>query len=186
MFFGSLVDLERRLFDRFHLVGRDGLDKCRRVPAPLLSRRNIRIGGDHRARFEDDVRFDDGALQDGALFSNHHQIIDPAGFQHAAGADGHVVANVRDGRESRGKGRVLFQSGHDGALSDARCEPDCDGVGGIGTDYGAVPDTGLIPIRDFTNHRCGGRDEGIVCDKGGLAEERHLWTVPRNNLFKSK
>lgn len=165
MLFGSLMGLQRNLFDFFRLVCRHVRNEFGRIPSPLLSRRNIRVGWYHRSRLEHDVRLDDGALQNGALFTDHHQIIDPAGFQDAAPTDGDVVANVRDGGESRGEGPVLFQCRHDRALSDARCEADCDGMGGIRTDYGAVPNAGLIPIRDLANHRCGGRDEGIVCDE---------------------
>lgn len=166
VFFGSLVDLEGFSFDVFRLVGRHVGDEFRRISGPLLSRRNIRVGRDYRPRFEDDVRFDDSALKDGALFADHHQVVDPAGFQNGSSTDGDVVTDVRHGRKSRFKGPVLFQRCYHGALSDAGRETDRDRMGGIGADYGAVPNAGLVPIRDLADHRCRGCDEGIVCDKG--------------------
>mmetsp|Transcript_7272 Transcript_7272/g.17732 ORF Transcript_7272/g.17732 Transcript_7272/m.17732 type:complete len:244 (+) Transcript_7272:236-967(+) len=182
VFLGALMDLQRGSLDVFRLVGRHGGDEFRRIPAPLLSRRNVGVGRDDRPRFEDDVRLDDGALQDGALFTDHHQVVDPAGFQNGPPTDGDVVADVRDGREPGGQGPVLLERGYHGALSDAGRETDRDGMGGIPTDYGSVPNAGLVPIRDLTDHRCGGCDEGIVRDKGRLTEKRHLRAMPGNNL----
>ncbi len=177
VFLGLLVGLQRDGLDFFGFIGRHVGNELGRVSAPLLSRRNIRVGGNDRSRFENDIRLDDGAFQNGGFFSNDYQIVNLAGLEDTASANGHVVANVGGWRKSRRKSRVLFQGCHNGSLSDAGRKADSDWMRRICANNGSIPDAGLIPVCNLANHRCGGGDKSIVCDKGRLAQKGHLGTV---------
>jgi hypothetical protein len=92
------------------------------------------------------------------------------------------VANVTNGRKSSLEGTVLAQSRDYRAFSNVGVETDSNGVGGISPDDSTVPDTGLIPVRDFPNNRSGRGNKGVVGLERGLTQKGHIWSVSGKDL----
>mmetsp|Transcript_131040 Transcript_131040/g.195290 ORF Transcript_131040/g.195290 Transcript_131040/m.195290 type:complete len:213 (+) Transcript_131040:147-785(+) len=181
MFLCPLVDLGGRSLDIFDLIVGQVRDKLGWVATPFLSSRNASVGRDNRAWLQHDIGLHESTLHNSAFFSNYHQIIDAARFEHRSSSNGDVVTNVADRRESSLQTAVLAKRSNDTALSDAGVKADCNRVGGICSHNGAVPDAGLIPISNLSDDRSRRSDKSVVRDKRRQAQEGHLRTMPRKD-----
>jgi len=179
---GFLVDLGGGRLDAFLLFRGQVRNELGWVSAPLLAGWDSGVRRYDGAWFEYYVRLDQASLKDGALLADGHEIVDAAALQDRTSAHSDVMADMADWWEARLERSVLGESADDAALTDARRESDRDWMLLVSPDDGSVPHARLVPVGDLSDDRCGRGDEGVVSDEWALAEEGHLWPVPREDL----
>mmetsp|Transcript_4089 Transcript_4089/g.8245 ORF Transcript_4089/g.8245 Transcript_4089/m.8245 type:complete len:216 (+) Transcript_4089:96-743(+) len=179
---GRFVNLVGDALDRFLFIQRQVGNVGCGISTPLLASRNVLVGHDNCPGFEHDVIINHTAFQNGALVTNHHQIINTTRFEDTSGSNRHVMSNVRIRGDARFEFRRGGQGAHHRTFSHTTGKTNGNAMIRIGTDHGLVPNRRLIPVCYITNHRSRWCNKRIVRDKGLHALEGHLRSVSDKNL----